>query len=110
MRALAALMETAHGADAMALAKAAARVEDLRVRADALKHPPALPEGVDAFGMAAADRHALWRASQRRALLGQLALAMAEWETTRDRARRSFGRARAAEELASREAKARRRG
>ena len=109
MAALAALMETAHGADAMVLAKAAARVEDLRERAEALRHPPAVPDGGDAFAMAAADRHALWRASRRRALLGELALAMAEWEAARDRARRSFGRARAAEELASREARGRRR-
>jgi hypothetical protein len=103
MRALAALMETARGADAMALAKVAARVEALRGRADALRHPPALPDGADAFGMAAADRHALWRASRRRALLGELALAMAEWEVARDRAQRSFGRAGASEELARRE-------
>lgn len=107
--ALAALMEAAHGADAARLARALARAEDLRGRADALRDPVAPPEGADALLMAAADRHGLWRAARRRALLGELALAMAELEDLRERARRSFGRTRAAEALAAREAKARRR-
>ena len=108
MAALAALTEAVRGSDAAGLAKAAARVEDLRARAEALKAPPMAPEGADAFGLAAADRHGLWRASRRRVLLVELAMAMAEWETLRERARRSFGRARAAEELAAREARGRR--
>lgn len=107
--ALAALMEAAHGADAARLARALARVEDLRRRADVLRGPVAPPEGADALAMAAADRHGLWRAERRRALLAELALAMAEAEGLRERARRSFGRARAAEALAAREGGERRR-
>ena len=101
---LAALMEAAHGADAAALARAQARVEELRRRAEALRDPVAPPDGADALLMAAADRHGLWRAARRRALLGELALAMAELEGVRARAQRSFGRARAAEALAVRAA------
>ena len=102
LRELAALMEAARQADAAALARLAARAEDLRRRADALRHPPAPPEGADAFAMGASDRHGLWRAARRRALLEELALARAALEEARARARTSFGRARAAEALAER--------
>ena len=108
LREFAALMEAARQADAAALSRLVARAEDLRRRADALKHPAAPPEGADAFAMGAADRHGLWRAARRRALLGELALARAELEGARARARASYGRARAAEALAER-AEARRR-
>ncbi len=99
---LAALMEAAHRADAAALARLKLKAEDLRRRADALRAPVAPAEGADALAMAAADRHGLWRASRRRELLGELALARAEIEGAREKARRSFGRARAAEALAAR--------
>ena len=107
MAELARLMEAAHRADAAALARCAAKVEELRRRADALRDPVAVPEGADAPLMAATASHDLWRAGRRRALLGELALARAELEGARERARLSFGRARAAEALAEREAGAR---
>ena len=99
---LAALMEAAHRADAAALVRLRMRAEDLRRRADALRAPVGPPEGADSLAMAAADRHGLWRAQRRRELLGELAMARAEVEGVRERARRSFGRARAAEALAAR--------
>ena len=107
LRDLAALMEAARQADASALARLGARVEDLRRRAGALREPATPAEGADALAMAAADRHDLWRAARRRALLAELALARADLEAARDRARASFGRARAAEALASRAGRAR---
>ena len=99
---LAALMEAAHRADAAALVRLRMRAAELGRRADALRAPVSPAEGADALALAAADRHGLWRAAQRRALLGELALARAEIEGARERARRSFGRARAAEALAAR--------
>ena len=102
LRDLAAVTEAARQADAAALGRLAERVEDLRRRADALRWPPSPPDGADAFAMAAADRHGLWRAARRRALLVELAMARAELEEARARARRSFGRAQAAEALAAR--------
>ena len=95
-------MEAAHRADAAALVRLQMRAEDLGRRADALRASVAPPEGADSLAMAAADRHGLWRASRRRELLGELALARAEIEGVREKARKSFGRARAAEALAAR--------
>ena len=102
-------MEVAHRADAAALARCAARAEALRLRADALRDPVPVPAGADAPLMAACASHDLWRAGRRRALLAELALARAELERARERARLSFGRARAADALAEREARAQRR-
>lgn len=109
MAELAALMEAAHGADAAALAGAAAWAEDLRRRAEALKGPAPAPPDADPFVHALASRHDAWRQGRRRQLLQGQALAMAEVEEARARARLSFGRARAAEALAERAAGRRRR-